>query len=156
MNIIEDTRQKVGQHDCKNQYWKDNGHHVIRCKLPFGDYSPVPHVSVDTKQNMLEIVGNLTTEHVRFREECKLAKEYGCQLVILVENTDGITSIEDVVHWKNPRRFVSPKAPQGAQVARSMRTMEARYGIRFEFCTPEEAGKRVVELLGIGRQEANG
>lgn len=25
--------------------------------------------------------------------------------------------------------------------------MQEKYGVRFEFCTPEEAGERIVELL---------
>ena len=151
MKLIEDTRQKIGMHDVKNQYWVEHGHSVIRCKLPFGDYAIVPSIAVDTKQDMSEIVNNLTTEHKRFREECKLAKEYGCQLVILVENEDGITQIRDIANWKNPRRFVSPKAPKGEQIMRSMFTMQERYGVRFEFCTPDEAGAKVLEILEEGR-----
>ena len=147
MKLIEDTRQKVGQHKLKNRYWSENGHAVIRCKLPFGDYAQPPAIAVDTKQDMLEIVGNLTTEHARFREECKLARAFGCKLVILIEDAS-ITSIEDVKHWKNPRRFTSPRAPGGVQIARSMLTMQERYGIEFQFCKPEDAGKRVIEILG--------
>lgn len=148
MKLIEDTRQKKGQHDVKNIWWTENGHEVIRCKLPFGDYSPVPSIAVDTKQNMSEIVGNLTTEHVRFREECKLAKRFGCKLVFLVENDEGIECIDDVKRWKNPRRFVSSKAPTGTQIARAMLTMQERYCVEFVFCAPEEAGKKVIEILG--------
>lgn len=148
MNLIEDSRQKKGQHEVKNHYWSEHGHTIIRCKLPFGDYVQTPTISVDTKQNMLEIVGNLTTEHVRFREECKLARACGCKLVFLIENDENITCIADVERWKNPRRFTSPKAPAGMQIARAMRTMQERYGVEFQFCTPEEAGKRVIEILG--------
>ena len=55
MTIIEDTRQKAGKHDIKHECFEKAGVSVVRCMLPFGDYAPVPPISIDTKEN---ITGN--------------------------------------------------------------------------------------------------
>lgn len=148
MYFIEDSRQQLGKHEIKHEYWNLNGHKWLRCKLPFGDYALPPKVSVDTKENMSEIAGNIGGKgHATFRNECKLAQLYGCQLIILVENDEGIRSIEDVQHWQNPRRFISPEAIDGNRLYKSMVTMSERYGVEFRFCSPEDSGRIVVEIL---------
>ncbi len=123
---------------------------MLRCKIPFGDYCLPPRIAVDTKADMEEIarnIGGSTEEHSRFREECKLAREFGCRLIILVENTEGISSIADVAAWKNPRRGVSPNTIDGPNLSRAMATIEKRYGCEFQFCNPEETGKIIREIL---------
>ena len=148
IHIIEDTRQQAGKHDIKHTSLSNNGIGVIRCKLPFGDYAPVPPVSVDTKANMDEIAANICgKEHTRFINECKAAKAAGCQLIILVENDLGISCLSEVHNWINPRVVYSPNCVQGPRLQKAMETISERYGVRFEFCTPEEAGSRIVELL---------
>lgn len=149
MKFIEDSRQQKGKHEIKHQYWQSNGDKFIRCKIPFGDYCLPPKVAVDTKGNMSEIAQNLINEHNRFREECKLAKEYGCHLYFLIENEDGIKCIEDVTRWINPRLEYSAKAVKGPQLAKSMATMQERYGCTFLFCTPQESAQKILELLGV-------
>ena len=54
MTIIEDTRQKSGMHKLKHQHFEEMKVEIVRNMLPFGDYAPVPPVSVDTKQDMEE------------------------------------------------------------------------------------------------------
>lgn len=148
MIIIEDTRQQAGKHDLKHDYLFSNDIGVIRCALPFGDYAPVPPVSVDTKANMDEIAGNICgKEHKRFINECKAAKAAGCQLIILVENSLDIKDISEVHTWVNPRVIYSRRCVQGPQLQKAMETISERYGVRFEFCSPEDAGQRVVELI---------
>ena len=95
MFIIEDTGQKVHQHDIKNNDFVNMGISVIRNKLPFGDYALPPKVAVDTKKNMEEIAGNICgarTEHTRFKNECIKARDAGCKLYFLIENDVGITT----------------------------------------------------------------
>lgn len=148
MVIQEDTRQKAGKHDIKHTWFADNGVELLRSKLPFGDYAPVPPVSIDTKENMDEIAANICgKEHHRFIQECKAAKAAGCQLYILVENTLGITDVSQVHTWVNPRAVYSPKCVQGARLQRAMETITERYGVRFRFCTPEDAGQTIMELI---------
>ena len=76
--IIEDTRQKDGKHQLKHIGFDNLGVDLLRCKLPFGDYALPPEVSVDTKENLEEIAGNLCgsrKERDRFIRECKAAAE---------------------------------------------------------------------------------
>ena len=146
--IQEDSRQQAGKHEIKHAFFAANGIELLRCKLPFGDYAPVPPVSVDTKADMNEIAANICgKEHKRFINECKAAKAAGCQLVILVENDLGISCLSEVHNWINPRVVYSPNCVQGPRLQKAMETISERYGVRFEFCAPEEAAGRIVELI---------
>lgn len=150
MVIIEDSRQQAGKHEVKHERFSKLGDILIRSKLPFGDYALPPKCAVDTKETMNEIaqnIGGRHDEHERFKRECVAARDAGCQLVILVENTDGITRLGEVHTWTNPRLKVSPKAINGPQLEKAMRTMTERYGVRFEFCRPSEAADRIREIL---------
>lgn len=151
MIIQEDSRQQAGKHEQKHQDLQVAGHRIIRSKVVVGDYCRPPETAVDTKENMAEIAQNIgggKGEHQRFINELKLAKEIGCQLYILVENTDGIRSITDVQRWRNPRLEYSPNCIQGPRLAKAMATIEERYGCRFRFCHPQEAAQIIVEILG--------
>lgn len=92
--------------------------------------------------------------------------EYGdVRLYVLVENKDGVHSIEDLEQWQNPRakmqKWVTtqsgerrkvlkhPNAMSGETLAKALNTMQERYGVIFKFCSPEEAGAMVLELLGV-------
>lgn len=153
MQIIEDTRQQKGKHEIKHKCFDDMGVGLITCTLPFGDYAKPPKISVDTKRNMAEIaqnIGGASSEHQRFKRECIKAKEAGCQLIILVENEDGITDISEVHNWVNTDIIYRPKAITGERLEKAMFTMRERYGVRFEFCRPEESASRIMELLKDG------
>lgn len=148
MVIQEDTRQQAGKHNIKHAYFAENGVELVRCKLPFGDYAPVPPVSIDTKNSMDEIAANICgKEHTRFINECKAAKAAGCALIILVENTVGVSDISQVHTWINPRAIYSSKCVQGERLQKAMETISQRYGVQFMFCTPKESGERIKELL---------
>lgn len=152
MRLIEDTGQKIGQHEIKNEYWRKLGTQVIRCKLPFGDYVRIPEIAVDTKRDIYEIAQNIDQDHERFRRLCINARDYGCQLVILIENTDGVRTLEDLTRWRESNTHFKMRGGErrifGSRLARAMKTMSERYGVQFEFCTPNEAGRRVLEILG--------
>ena len=156
MNIIEDTGQRIGQHDEKNDYWQQMGCQVVRCHLPFGDYAEVPKIVVDTKRDIYEIASNIDQQHARFRRECQKARAHGCQLVILVENLDGVSTLDDLSTWRESDRHYEMRGGsrriEGKRLAAAMRTMSKRYGVRFEFCTPNEAGRRVLEILEEAHQ----
>lgn len=149
MVIIEDTRQKSGMHEIKHAHFEQMGVQIVRNMLPFGDYALPPSVSIDTKANMDEIAHNIGMDHKRFKRECIAAREAGCQLIVLVENTYGIRSVEDVHRWVNPDLVYRPKAITGARLQKAMETMSERYGVRFEFCDPNEAADRIIDLLGV-------
>jgi len=158
MYLIEDTRNQIGKHEIKHAAFDAAGDSVLRCKIPFGDYCLPPRVAVDTKADMAEIaqnIGGTTAEHNRFREELKLAREYGCQLFVLVENEDGIEDLEQVAYWTNPRLAYSDRAINGPQLMKAMKTMQERYGVVFLFCRPAEAAAVIKDLLrGGGEPDA--
>jgi len=148
MVIQEDTRQKTDKHNLKHKWFESSGVKVVRSKLPFGDYAPVPPVSIDTKENMDEIAGNICgKEHRRFINECKAARNAGCQLFILVENTVGIADVTQVHKWVNPRVIYSPRCVQGPRLQKAMETISERYGTIFLFCTPEQSGEIITGIL---------
>ena len=153
MYLIEDSRQQKGKHETKHKEFADMGVNLLTNVLPYGDYAYPPRVSVDTKRNMSEIaqnIGGAASEHQRFKNECIKARDCGAQLIILVENTDGITTVDEVHTWINPDLVYRPKAITGARLEKAMKTMSERYGVRFEFCTPEQSAKRIMELLENG------
>lgn len=153
MVIIEDSKQKIGHHELKHSAWEAHGDTIVRCALSCGDYALPPKVAVDTKANMTEIaqnIGGTSREHERFRNELIRARDQGTHLYILVENTDGIRSLEDVVLWVNPRLLDSPKAITGERLAKAMRTMQGKYGCTFCFCRPQEAAAYIYKLLERG------
>lgn len=150
MIIQEDTRQKAGKHDLKHAYFESTGVDVVRCKLPFGDYAPIPPVSIDTKENMEEIAQNICggkSEHQRFIRECKAARAAGCKLIILVENTVGVYKLSQVHTWQNPRSRYSPNCVQGPRLQKAMETISERYGVEFLFCEPELSGEIITRII---------
>jgi ribosome-associated protein len=149
MTIIEDTRQKSGMHELKHRHFEEMGVELVRNMLPFGDYALPPTISIDTKADMAEIASNIGSDHQRFKRECVAAKEAGCQLIILVENDDGISSVDEVHTWINPEVIYRPRAITGERLEKAMKTMNERYGVRFEFCRPEESAGKILELLGV-------
>lgn len=149
MTLIEDTRQQKDKHLIKHKYFADNDIKVVRSKLPVGDYANMKNMSVivDTKKDIQEIIGNVTKGHKRFVTECDLAADNDIQLVILIENKDGITCIGELEGWYNYRLKWSPKATTGEMLAKILHGMEVRHGVKFEFCHPDDAGRKVIELL---------
>lgn len=119
-------------------------------KLWAGDYMSLdnPRVIVDRKQNLSELCQNVCQDHDRFRQELVRAQENGIQLIILCEHGKDIESLEDVIFWENPRLKKSTKATTGQTLYNILTTLNRKYGVQFEFCTKEETGKRIVELLG--------
>lgn len=151
-HLFEDSNQKVNQHKTKHDHFEQVGAKVIRTRLPVGDYMVIPKVSVDTKKDIYEAANNIEHDHTRFRDECIRARELGCQLIILIENEDGVTCLDDLAGWVESDEHFSvrrgKKRFEGKRLSKAMRTMSQRYGVIFEFCSPSEAGHKVMELLG--------
>lgn len=154
MALVEDTRQQRGKHNLKEQYFDDNGECVIRCALPVGDYQRPAKVAVDTKKDIIELGTNLKKEHDRFARECEKARKLGTQLVILVENTDGVRNLHDLENWIESEESYSVRNRNGKAVrytgrsiAKACESMFKHYGVMFGFCSPAESGKRIIEIL---------
>lgn len=151
-----DTRQKPGKHDLKHCYFENQGIKTIRTKLYVGDYMFVGGtVCLDSKASIQELASNIDQQHERFRNEMVKAREAGYTLVFLVENEDGVTDLATLSRWVNPRNHINRRRGlrppiSGERLAKACATMQTKYGVRFEFCKPDEAGARVIEILENG------
>ena len=173
--IYIDTRQQRGKHEIKHSWLAAHGVSTELRTLDFGDYmTPGSNVSVDTKRDIDEVAKNINGKnHDRFKRECIRARDAGYRLVILVENHDNVICLDDLKKWTNghclacnyyKRKTCDPtsggkclkhgtrKPIQGERLARAMSTMSDRYGVRFEFCPPVEAARRICNLLGVDYQ----
>lgn len=152
MTVYVDTREKPRAIGKILSQLENAGAEIIHRKLDVGDYmlSPDGAISVDRKQNLTEVCGNLAQQHRRFSAECLRAKEAGIKLVILVEHGGKIRSLEDVYGWKNPRLSVSPYALSGPRVYAMMRAYEAKYGVEWAFCRKQDTGNRILDILTRG------
>ena len=168
IKIIEDSRQQAGKHDVKNEYFQKNNIQVLRSKLPFGDYAILDSMSVivDTKKDLLEIEGNLTKEHVRFRNEIVNANSFGIGLVILIEeeiqykNLDDVAARYKIPKWKsttfqmvNGKKALKHKKGQPMAyfnvetIVKAMKTMQEKYAVIFAFTTKEKCGEAIIDIL---------
>ena len=151
MILIEDTRQVVGKHKLKNEYFEKMGIEVVRSKLLFGDYQNPqnPSIAIDTKKDIQELIGDLTKDHERFKRELQLAKKCGAKLIILIED-EKVTCINDLYTWYNWRLKKSPKATKGSTLAKMLYTIEHNtedYNCQFIFTKKSECGAKIIELL---------
>ena len=162
-NVIwEDTRNKPGKHEAKRRHFEEEGWRIARTKLYVGDYMlPGGLVSIDTKEHIYELASDLRQQHERFRAECERANEAEISLFILVENEDGVTDLWGLADWIEPMGHFTmrqkkskgrvKKRLSGTQLFKACKTMEEKYGVRFVFCTPQDAGARVLSILTGGR-----
>ena len=133
-------------------------------KLYVGDYMSLdnPRLVIDRKKDLLELCGNVTQQHERFRDELIRAKEHGIKIVVLCEHGEDIQELTDVLFWTNPRlkemdwRMVDghpqkvqkyPHATTGEQLYKSLCTIAERYGVEFRFCTKNKTGEEIVRIL---------
>ena len=107
-----------------------------------------------------------------FHRGLKRAEFGDVKLYVLVENKDGVKSIDDLFHWQNPMSNIwvnstevigiykngkprykkvkkYPRATTGETLAKALLTMQLKYGVEFLFCRPEEAGEKILELLKV-------
>ena len=160
MTIVIDSREKqkaitkiIAEFD---RQWIKH----ISSKLFVGDYMSLdnPKVIVDRKQNLSEICSNVCQDHDRFRRELTRAQEAGIKIIILIEHGKDITCLEDIIFWENPRGIVrkkvngkwqtiKTKATTGETLYKILTTLQEKYGCEFQFCTKEETGERILEIL---------
>lgn len=124
-------------------------------KLPQADYMNLdnPKLLIDRKQNLNELCNNVVQDHKRFRAELLRAQEYGQHIIVLVEHSKNIKALEDVIHWVNPRLKVSPLAVSGERLYKILSAMSKTYDVEFRFCTKDQTGATIIDLL---KGEQNG
>lgn len=168
ITIVQDTREKISKHDSIEKPLKEKGIKLLRSKLPFGDYAILNDysIAVDFKQNFLEIEGNLTKEHARFRNEIINANNFGIGLVILIEeeiqynNLDDVAARYKIPKWKsttfqmvNGKKQVKHRKGQPMAffnvetIIKAMKTMQQKYAVIFMFTTKEKCGEAIIDIL---------
>lgn len=189
MVVGVDKAQQDGKHDMKHRMLEEMGHSLIDMPVPVGDYIKITpeimevikrrdnklkkmdtigliKVSVDTKRDIEELYSCLVQGHERFSDSCFLASNNNIRLVILVENTNGVTCVDELDKWKNEARWKayfaakrkaersgakSPRPPaKPSQLKKTMWTMNKKYGTEFMFCHPSETAQKIVEILEEG------
>ena len=167
MQVQVDTREHKSEWERIQKQFDTLGVQYLRSKLYVGDYQSLdnPRLVIDRKKDLNELCGNVCQQHERFKAELIRAMQQNIKSVILVEHGEDVKSLEDVYFWENPRKHEviwktvngkrvktvrSAKAIDGMQLYKSLCTIRDRYNVDFEFCTKEETGKRIVEILGGG------
>ena len=168
MQVQVDTREHKSEWERIQKQFDTLGVQYFRSKLYVGDYQSLdnPRLVIDRKKDLNELCGNVCSkQHERFTAELRRAIQQNIKIVILVEHGEDVKSLEDVYFWENPRKHEviwktvngkrvktvrSAKAIDGMQLYKSLCTIRDRYNVDFEFCTKEETGKRIVEILGGG------
>ena len=155
MVIHVDTREKERAIVRIMKTFQTDGVEVVRRALPFGDYlnPDRPETVIDRKQTLIEVANNLVQDRVRFLREVDRANRSGCRLIVLVEHSNRIRRLEDVIRWKNPRLKESPYAVSGERLFKIMSAMGNYYHFEFDFCDKIHTGRRIIELLGGGQDE---
>ena len=155
MTLYEDSRQQVGKHRNVEAYCQRMGIEIVRKKLDVGDYMlPGGKVSVDTKENIMEICRNvMSDDHRRLKAEILRANELGIQLIFLVEELPpfGRLDLWEVPRWQRTDRFHKYGDPMTrvhpATLRRALITMQERYGVKFRFCTRRQSPARIIKYL---------
>lgn len=165
MTIQCDTREHKKEWERIKSQFDSMGVDYFRSKLWVGDYMNIdnPRLVIDRKKDLLELCGNVTQQHERFRAELVRAQEKDIKIIILCEHGDDIKRLSDVYFWHNPRLDIGewvihdnhpvkipkyPKATEGSALYQSLVTMRDKYGIDFQFCNQSETGYVIAQLLG--------
>lgn len=167
-----DTREHANEWKRIQKQFDEIGIQYFRSKLYVGDYMSLDNARlvVDRKKDLQELCGNVCQQHERFKRELLRAAEAGIQIVFLVEHGPDVVELEDVYFWQNPRKheirwrinrqtgqrekyFISPKAVDGKQLYKSLCTIRDRYGAQFRFCTKDQTGRKIMEILSNGKAE---
>ena len=165
MTIQIDTREHKNEAARIERQFDAMGVAHFRSKLYCGDYQSLDNgrLVIDRKKDLLELCGNVTQQHERFRRELIRANDAGIRIIVLCEHGHGIERLSDVYFWDNPRLHAEkwivedgrprkvpayPKATTGPALFHSLQTISGKYGVRFEFCDPANTGEMIVKLLG--------
>ena len=148
MAVQVDTRERKWAHI--QAYFDKYGIEWRLEKCDVGDYMRIgyPNLTIDRKQHLPELCGNLCQFHERFKREIERAIESQTELIVLIEHGTKIKSLDDVRSWVNPRLKTSPKAITGARMAAIMETMAQKYGVEWRFCRKADTGRIICEILG--------
>ena len=142
MIILQDCREKKGQHNLVESTLKEKGYSLKRVRLNVGDYMfPNGKVSVDLKSGGVEeLASDLYRDKLAFNKKYKKCLLDGIKLIVLVE--EEIKSMQDLVNWKSKHSRIN-----GSYLVEMIHTIKVSYGVRFVFCSPNKTPLRLLELL---------
>ena len=151
MKLYEDVNQKQGHHTLKNKYWQSKGIEVDRShRLIVGDYmlSLDAKISVDTKQDLVELASNMFCDKARFEKECIRAKNNGIKLIFLIEEK---FDKQKLLKWQAPKQIDGKRFLNvyGWQIYNEMKRYSKLFNVAFRFCHKLASGKKILELLGF-------
>lgn len=144
MVILCDTRQKKGKHDKKHEQMIQLGAELKHIALETGDYMLDGNdtITIDTKQNLDEVAGNIFNDNGRFMREVRRAYNKHMKFIVLIEHGGQIKSIKDVSKWHSKYSAVSGRSLQDR-----MYRIHMAYGTEFLFCDKRVTGRKIIELL---------
>lgn len=157
--LLIDSREKPKAIKSIVKYFDSIGLNHETSKLLIGDYMDwnKPGIVVDRKQNIAELAKNCTQDHERFRRELERAKKVGTTLVLLVEQNRyrdrdswiRVETIEDLMLWSSPHTAIV-----GEKIYRVLRSWMVKYPLQVQFCDKRQTGKRIVEIIYGGEEDA--
>lgn len=121
--------------------------------------------TVDAKKSLVEVAGNICNAkgHARFRDEVLLAQENGIEFYLLIENTEGVKTLNDLfAKGKTPARECAWRVNKYGQerwipihtskvacmtLAKALYTISKKYDVNIVFCKPNEAAAYIKSLL---------
>lgn len=150
MRLYVDTREKWTQAGSRDRHIAEYlERHEIPWhlkKLDIGDYmlEGEPGISIDRKSGLDEVAMNLLnrSDSSRFWREVRRAHADGVELVVLVEVSSEIKTINDVPKWRSKYTQIT-----GSAIVHEMIRLEMAYGVRWCFCSRRSTAKRIVEIL---------
>ena len=150
MIIIQDYREKHGHHNEIETYCNDHNILLYRMKLDVGDYmvgeysngayKPIGKISVDTKQDLQELAGDLYRDKLAFNKKYKKCFEQGIKLYVLVQQP--VNKLSDIVRWKSTHTKVS-----GRLLLDLIDRLRKSYGVKFVFCDKSQVAQSIINIL---------
>lgn len=139
--IICDTREKKWSH--VENYFRREGIPYEVHKLDYGDYMSDhnPNLSIDRKQNLDELAGNLCTPSHRFWREIRGAYKAGIRMTVLIQDKDR-HELKDVLTWSSDYSKVN-----GRMLFEKMFGIANAYGVEFRFCDKNDTGHVIATML---------
>lgn len=151
-HIIIDTREKPKAIAGIKKYFDAHNIEYEIKKLDFGDYMTDEHgaISIDRKQNILELSRNCAAEHARFKRELERARNAGAKLVILVEQNRYIVNGEhirvkepiDLLRWSSRYTVIN-----GDHIYRTLYRWLLDYDLQIVFCAKQSTGYMIDKIL---------
>lgn len=142
MIILQDCREKKGQHDLVESELKKQGYTLRRVRLNVGDYMfPNGKTSIDLKSGGVEeLASDLHRDKLALNKKYKKCLKDGIKLIVLIEQP--IKDINDLLKWKSKHSRIN-----GSYLVEMIHTIKVSYGVRFVFCSPQKTAQKLLELL---------